>query len=200
MPIAIPFIENKPSVHGRYLHGNVKKCTIYAKISQDFYSLIFADQLFHIMYYPDLKKFLRIKFCVLQVYHEFYSPQNMYKIIIIHVIVYSDQPNVLYQPANSTVVQNSTVTIPCGINVADAVVEEYSWQLNNSQLSLPSPQYILDAGNITISNVQAEDGGIYECLATLSVPDNMADDLLFIVGRGMISVVCKSTVVTFLNR
>jgi len=119
------------------------------------------------------------------------------------VLLYSDQPDVLYQPVNSTVVQNGSVTILCGINIADPmVVVEYSWQLNNSRLNLSSPRYMLDAGNITISNAQAEDGGIYECLATLSVRDNRANYLLFTIGRGIISVVCKYTVyllVTFLK-
>ena len=104
-----------------------------------------------------------------------------------------DQPNILYQPTNFTVVQNTSVTIPCGIVVTGTEVE-YFWRLNNIQLNVSSPRYTMREGNITVTNVQAEDKGMYECLANLSVTDNMADDLRFPIGSGIISVICKFSI------
>jgi len=105
--------------------------------------------------------------------------------------LYLDKPNVLYKPANDTIVQNSSVTIPCGIVVSGVDVLDYFWLLNGRQLDLSSPQYMMREGNITITNLQAEDEGIYKCLANLSLTDSMANDLHFPVGSGIISVICK---------
>ena len=108
-----------------------------------------------------------------------------------------DKPNVLYKPADYTIEQNSSITIPCGI-VVTGVEVEYLWLLNGRQLDLSSPQYTMRGGNITITNLQAEDKGVYECLTNLSVTDNMADDLQFPVGSGIISVICKFSVHLYL--
>ena len=107
--------------------------------------------------------------------------------------MYLDQPSILYQPTNFTVVQNNSVNIPCGIVVTGAEVE-YFWLLNNNQLNLSSSRYTMREGNITVTNVQAEDNGTYECLANLSVTDNMADDLQLPIGSGIISVICKFSI------
>ena len=112
--------------------------------------------------------------------------------------MYLDQPNILYQPTNITVVQNNSVTIPCGIVVTGAEVE-YFWLLNNNHLDVSSPRYMIRQGNITVTNVQAEDEGVYECLANLSVTDNMADDLQFPIGNGIISVICKFSIYPHLH-
>lgn len=96
------------------------------------------------------------------------------------------------------VVQNNSVTIPCGIAVTGTEVE-YFWRLNNTQLNVSSPRYTMREGNITITSVQAEDGGMYECLANLSVTDNMADDLRLPIGSGIISVICKFSIYPHLH-
>ena len=96
------------------------------------------------------------------------------------------------------VVENKSVTIPCGIVITGTEVE-YFWRLNNVQLSVSSPRYMMREGNITVMNVQAEDKGMYECLANLSVADNMADDLQFSIGSGIISVICKFSIYPHLH-
>ena len=106
-----------------------------------------------------------------------------------------DEPEIHYQPIQLAIVQNNSVTIPCEITT-DEVTVDYFWLFNDIQLNLSSPRYMMEVGtgNITIVNVQAEDEGIYECLANLSRSDSMADDLRYSIGSEMISVVCKLTV------
>ena len=112
-------------------------------------------------------------------------------------IVYNcvDQPNVHYQPTNLTIVQNNSITIPCEITIGEATVD-YFWLLNDNHINLSSPRYTMreGTGNITITSVQAEDEGVYECLGNVSLSDNMADDLRFLIGSGTIAVVCKLTI------
>ena len=111
------------------------------------------------------------------------------------ISVYLDEPEIHYQPIQLAIVQNNSVTIPCEITT-DEVTVDYFWLFNGNQLNLSSPRYMMEVGtgNITIANVQAEDEGIYECLANLSRSDSMAGDLRYSIGSGMISVVCKLAV------
>lgn len=111
--------------------------------------------------------------------------------------MYLDEPDIHYQPTNLTIVQNNSITIPCEITIREATVD-YFWLLYDNQLDLSSPRYMIEegTGNITITNVQAEDEGVYECLANLSLSDSMADDLRFSIGSSMVSVVCELTIHT----
>lgn len=112
--------------------------------------------------------------------------------MLLHVFMCLDRPAILYQPTNKTFTQNMTATIPCGINVVGAeTVVEYYWLLNNNLLNLSSLQYSFEEGNITISSIQGEDEGVYECLANLSMSDSLADEFRFSVGSATISVICK---------
>ena len=109
--------------------------------------------------------------------------------------MYLDEPDIHYQPTHLMVIQNSSVIIPCEITIDEATVD-YVWLFNDDQLNLTSPRYTMGqgTGNVTITNVQEEDEGIYECLANLSLSDNMAGDVRFSIGSGKISVVCELNV------
>ena len=127
-----------------------------------------------------------------------YKQREIYIIlytISMYLCIYIDEPDIHYQPTHLMVIQNSSVIIPCEITIDEATVD-YFWFFNDNRLNFSSPRYMMEqgTGNITITNVQDEDEGIYECLANLSLSDNMAGDVRFSVGSGMISVVCKLTI------